>query len=149
AAAERPAQEKDKPARTDRYGDPLPDGALVRLGTTRLRHTSQVNQVFFAPDGKTVASKGQDDTVELWDVATGKLVRSLRLGGDRVSFSGDGKKLASWKKNQLWLWDAKTGEQLHKIELKLELDQQVLKLALSSDGKTAASGEMGGVIRLW
>jgi RNA polymerase sigma factor (sigma-70 family) len=58
AAAERPAQKKDQPTRTDYFGDPLPSGATARMGTTRLRHAEVVHQVFFSTDGRTAASGG-------------------------------------------------------------------------------------------
>ena len=67
-AAERPVLEGDKSARMDLYGDPLPVGALVRLGTTRLRHREQAGQVLFAPDGEMHAFrqvwKGPAEIVE-------------------------------------------------------------------------------------
>src|SRR5262249_53778901 len=151
-AAKRPAQQGEQKARTDLFGDPLPDGALARMGTTRLRQGENVNQVLFTPDGKTVVSGGMDNTVRLWDVATGKLVRSLKHPVREVrplSFARDGKTLATSARNQLWLWDVGTGAQLRELNLQLERDQQVTSLTLSSDGKTAASGEMGGIIRLW
>src|SRR6516165_8523054 len=66
-AAEAPA--------VDRYGDPLPKGALARLGTTRLRHESMVYALAFSPDGKTLATGGQDRDIVFWDVASGKEVR--------------------------------------------------------------------------
>jgi WD40 repeat protein/beta-lactamase regulating signal transducer with metallopeptidase domain len=67
--------EAKAPASADRQGDPLPAGALARLGTTRLRHGANVTFVTFGSDGKTLITAGQDNTVRLWDLATGKEVR--------------------------------------------------------------------------
>ena len=50
--------------RTDCYGDPLPRGALTRLGTVRYRHGGR--SVAFLPDSKTVVSVGYDNGITFW-----------------------------------------------------------------------------------
>eukprot|EP00961_Rhodomonas_salina_P243268 3287217-Rhodomonas_salina.1 len=61
-------------------------------------HTSSVTSVSFAPDGKTLASGSWDNTVKLWDAASGSQMSSLEghTGYVRsVAFAPDGKTVAS------------------------------------------------------
>jgi RNA polymerase sigma factor (sigma-70 family) len=80
------------PERTDRFGDPLPPGALARIGTVRLRHGSNVAALVLSGDGKIVVSVGRDGirlpllkdndpTACVWDAATGKEFRRFPLRG--------------------------------------------------------------------
>src|SRR5919201_2046942 len=63
-------------ADVDRYGDPLPPGAVARLGTTRLGDWGVLQAIAYSPDGKTLAFPGSD-TISLLDVRTGNFVRGL------------------------------------------------------------------------
>ena len=93
------ADDKDKkcPA-VDLYGDPLPEGPLMRLGTVWFQHDAGVNCVSWSPDGKTLASASWDNTVRLWDPASGKEMCSCSGHEKRVrcvAWSPDGKTLVS------------------------------------------------------
>ena len=76
-AADKPPALNAPAPRTDLYGDPLPEGAVARLGTVRLRHSDTVDSVTFSPDGKLLARGSWDGTIGLWETATGKEIRSL------------------------------------------------------------------------
>jgi hypothetical protein len=96
-AAERPPPE-DKPARTDRFGDPMPHGALARLGTVRWRHATGLFRMAFTRAGKELVTAGWGNPARLWDVATGRMLRPFGDGWDDrslvVAFSPDGRIVA-------------------------------------------------------
>src|SRR4051812_36517742 len=47
---------KVQPPGTDAFGDPLPAGALARVGTARLRHSERIRSLVVSADGSTLAS---------------------------------------------------------------------------------------------
>jgi RNA polymerase sigma factor (sigma-70 family) len=112
--AEPQTQAKAEPRR-DRYGDPLPPGALTRLGTIRLRHGGHVKSVAFTPDGKSVVSGGFDGWAVLWDVRTGKRLRQFRGGTiQSVAVDPEGKRLAlpNYNDGKIILYELATGKEL-------------------------------------
>src|SRR5688572_31968245 len=54
---------QSQPPAKDLHGDPLPPGAVARLGTTRCRHDYQIVFAGFHPDGKSVISVSVDGVV--------------------------------------------------------------------------------------
>src|SRR5262245_23408573 len=77
-AAAQAGRDGGKPGVADQYGDPLPPGALARLGSVRLRHGGAVQFITFLPGGKLLTA-GQEGTARLWDVATGKETHRFAL----------------------------------------------------------------------
>src|SRR5581483_8070433 len=64
----------------DRVGDPLPEGAIARLGSLDLRNEIPILTAAFTADGKTLAT-GDAVSIAFWDLATGKCMRRVPLKG--------------------------------------------------------------------
>jgi WD40 repeat protein len=117
---DRPAGEPKGNAR----GDPLPVGAVARLGTLPWRHDGEGYDLAFAPDGKTLAVTGHDGEVVVFDTATGKVLRR-HVAAETGKFTGrvvalayspDGKRLAvSGAPGEVRLLDAATGKEARRL----------------------------------
>lgn len=77
APAESRAQAPPAGARVDRYGDPLPTGAVLRLGTIRYRQDTPIYRIAYTPDGRHFLTDGRDSIIRVWDAATGRIVRRI------------------------------------------------------------------------
>lgn len=122
--------------------------ATVRLGTNRLRHAARVNALALSPDGKFVASGGDDAWVRVWDVADGTERASLRLEDPvtDVAFSPDGAGLyCAGSRSQLRVLSVESGKELLRMNTPLKV---IRRLACPNRGnRFAAAGE--GNVLVW
>jgi WD40 repeat protein len=132
--------------------DPLPEGALARVGSGRLRHVGSAISVAFAADGKALASGGKDGLVRLWETATGREIRRFqghKGNVDGLAFSPDGKTLLSaGTDNTVCLWDLATGN----LRLNLILVTRTASanaVAFAPDGKAFVAAGKNGAARIW
>jgi WD40 repeat protein len=97
--------------------------------------------VAFSADGATLAAACSDGLIRLWDVASGRLRRTLSGHTDavgRLAFTPDGRTLASLgHDNVLNLWHLGTGQQLFALDAH---GQELRGLAFSGDGRLLVAG---------
>jgi RNA polymerase sigma factor (sigma-70 family) len=154
----------------DRYGDPLPEGAITRFGTVRFRHGEPLESIAYSPDGKMIASGGYGRLM-LWEAQTGKPLLPV-AGKDHgspnpgisqhghisgLAFTPNSKRLVSVGSQayrpapgEVVFWDVAAG--------RLEADPGVLleardgasmqAVAVSPDGKIAVVATFSGTLKI-
>jgi WD40 repeat protein len=122
-----------------------------RIPPIRARVAGPGLNVAFSPDGAWLATGGEEFTLKIWDVQTGRELKSLRgHGGDiyAVAISPDGRWLASaGEDSTVKVWDSRN-------DFKLARSFRghtgiVCSLAFSSDGKRLYSGSRDKKVKVW
>jgi RNA polymerase sigma factor (sigma-70 family) len=107
----------------DRFGDPLPAGAIQRLGTAR--HRAANASVVVTADGKAVVTVGDDLVLRTFDLATGDTLSTRVLDAPEARYtalSADGQYAVaavypSRGKYKVRVWDTATGKEVATVEL--------------------------------
>jgi WD40 repeat protein len=109
-------------------------------------HTETVTATAFSADGRLALSASmRDKYIKLWDVGSGRLIRSFE-GGERGVFSRDGRRMLSGGGvNPLRLWDSATGELITSFDEYASYNSHTF--VLSPDGQFALSA--GKELHLW
>jgi serine/threonine protein kinase len=124
---------------------------MVELQT--FGHVDRVNSVTWSPDGRYLASASIDRTVRVWEIATGRLLRTLE--GHRgklssVAWSPNGRFIASGDLDEanstVRIWEADTGQLQRTLT---GHTKGVASVAWSPDGRYLASGSWDGTVRIW
>jgi WD40 repeat protein len=143
--------------RRDLYGDPLPAGAVARVGSLRWRTSLGMVNPVVSPDGRWVVSETiYGGGLHVWEMATGRLVRTLKLlaADDRITygpfvFMPVGNGLLSSDQGgsgRLYLWDFPEGKLRWTCSVP---DGCVTALAVDRSGRLAAAGSINGKIHLY
>ncbi|MFC1959473.1 AAA family ATPase [Chloroflexota bacterium] len=131
------------------------------LGHPLEGHMDWVDSVAFSPDGQTAFSASRDNTIFLWDIATGEIIRHFEghlNGVNAVVFSPDGSIALSGggcgarddenvcTVGEMFLWDVETGEIIHRLE---DHTGGVNTVTFSADGLVAVSGSDDTTLIIW
>jgi WD40 repeat protein len=145
--------------RLDAYGDPLPDGALLRVGTVRLRTGGNILSMVFTPDNKKLVTANRTTGVHIWDVATGKELHAQRnvnkdqpeLGSGPYStmvLSPDGSRVAEVNNQGICMvYDVAKGAELFKVGQTPWIEIRLVRF--TPDGKSLALMKGNGEVDLY
>lgn len=122
------------------------------LEHTLYGHEGEIRAIALSPDGKTLATGGDDRSIKVWDITSGKLIWNispLLMWGThkesiiRLAFTPDGKMLISSDGSRtikLWNWQSRSEPRT--------LNLSGYSIAISPDGQMLAAGSYKGTIAI-
>jgi WD40 repeat protein len=113
-------------------------------------HTGSVLGVAVTRDGRRAVSASGDQTLRVWDLASGACLATLEAHDERVmgvAVTPDGRRAVSgMDQGTLWVWDLASGACLATLR---EHTQRVTGVAVTPDGQQAVSGSGDHTARVW
>ena len=153
-APQRPTTTRPKPPplrlARDRHGDAIPRGAVVRLGTVRLRHSTRVSHLAFSPDNRYLVSVATENRLHIWDAATGKPLAEVPhpFLVQCLAFTPDGKHVVTGAVDgKVQFWTLPQGKLARTMEVQDEI-KKVRSVAFHPAGKLMATGGRE-FVRMW
>lgn len=106
-----------------------------------------VYSVAFSPDGTQIVTASSDQTVRTWEATKPWQTRGLDHGAEvvAVTYSGDGKYIASTAENIAYVWDATTGRQVQQ----LVHPERAWAVSFGPDSRYLATSSFDGNARIW
>ena len=123
---------------------------ISKVNLTLSGHTAPVRAIAMSRDGQTLASGGDDKTIEVWNLKTGENIRTLNGHTEKVTslaITPDGKTLASSSDdNTIKLWNLQNGQ----LENTLTgHSAAVTSIVITPTGQTLASASRDKTVKLW
>jgi WD40 repeat protein len=135
---------RSSPARTPQTA--IVDANRPRL-VAQLGHPRGVYSLDFSPDGRLIVTGGRSGVVWLWDLSSGRQLRSLGNSEFDVAFSADGRMVLTGSRDgTARLWDVANGQEIRRFK---GHSQTVYAVDFSPDGKLALTGSRDMTARIW